>query len=96
MSNLKEQVLGIVKEIEGGKVEAVEYMEDALDINWLLNNDRTYKGARILVAFGGPNIWIDTSTQTVEGYWWDERFEARYTEDGIGLDGYCEDVWGCV
>ena len=35
-----------------GEFSAYDYLSDVLDINWILNNDRTYKGARVLVAFG--------------------------------------------
>ena len=37
-----------------------DYLADALDINYVVSADAQYLGARILVAFGGPNIWIDT------------------------------------
>ena len=38
---------------------ALDYLEDVLDINYYVDQKKEYLGARILVAFGGPNIWID-------------------------------------
>ena len=71
-----------------------DYLTDALDIHWILNSDKTYRGARILVAFGGPNIWVDTNTGLVEGYWWGDYAKASFN-DGIGLDNALEDIFNC-
>jgi hypothetical protein len=101
MSDLKEHIQAIAKMIESGfdsdgeSIQAFNYVDDTYDINYLVNADKSYKGARLLVAFGGPNIWIDTFTQTVEGYWWNERVDARYSKDEIGLDDMCEEFYGC-
>ena len=75
-------------------LDGFSYLQDVLDINWILNSDRTYKGARVLVAFGGPNIWIDTVTGEVEGAWWNDSYTERYN-DGIGLDEALEELFGC-
>lgn len=72
-----------------------DYIADALDINWILDSNREFKGARILVAFGGPNIWIDTYTQTVEGTWWTESFRASYTNDEMDIEGACAELFEC-
>lgn len=77
-----------------GEYSAYDYLQDVLDINWILNNDRSYKGARLLVAFGGPNIWIDTNLGQVEGYWWGDSYKAGFT-DNVGLDDALEDIFHC-
>ena len=78
---MAEQVHSIVEAISTGEYDfdpeysdydapcAADYIKDVLDINYIINSDKSYKGARLLVAFGGPNIWIDTTTKTVEAYW---------------------------
>ena len=73
---------------------AFDYVCEALDINYVVNSDKTYKSARILVAFGGPNIWIDTATKKIEGYWWNDYAEAYY-DDEVGLDQACEELFNC-
>mgnify|MGYP006284150447 CR=1 FL=1 len=75
-------------------MSAFDYLQDALDINWILNNDRTYRGARVLVAFGGPNIWVDTNTGLVEGYWWGDYAKASF-DDNIGLDDALSELFNC-
>ena len=77
-----------------GEFSAYDYLSDVLDINWILNNDRTYKGARVLVAFGGPNVWIDTNLGQVEGYWWGDSFIKSFS-DNVGLDDALEDLFNC-
>lgn len=77
-----------------GEYSAYDYLSDVLDINWILNSDRTYKGARVLVAFGGPNIWIDTNLGQVEGYWWGDSFTESFN-DNVGLDDALEDLFNC-
>ena len=104
---LKNQVLHICEQLENGfddelnsddePFSAYDYLQDVLDINWILNSDKSVKGARLLVAFGGPNIWIDTNLEQVEGYWWGEKFIAQYrvSEFSKELDYALEDIFNC-
>lgn len=73
---------------------AYDYLQDCLDIHWILNNDRSYRGARVLVAFGGPNIWVDTERNIVEGYWWGDYAKASF-DDNIGLDDALSELFNC-
>ena len=74
---------------------AFDYLQDALDIEYIVNGKREVLGARILVAFGGPNIWINTRTNQVEGYWWGDKCIMSYDKDNIGLDDAIETLWSC-
>ena len=77
----------------GGECSAFDFLCDALDFRWIVQNDLEFIGARVLVAFGGPNIWIDTTTQKVEGYWWGNYAEASYDKDPMGLNDALEDLY---
>lgn len=79
---------------DGEEMGAFDYLQDALDIEYIVNGKREYLGARVLVAFGGPNIWVNTRTKRVEGYWWGESASAGF-DDGIGLDDALETLWEC-
>ena len=37
-----------------------DYFGDFLDVDYVIGSDKHYKACRVLVAFGGPNIYIDT------------------------------------
>lgn len=76
------------------QMNAYDYLNDALDIRWTLNSDFTYRSASVLVAFGGPNIWVNTETNTVEGYWWGDKAFASF-DDNIGLDDALEELFNC-
>ncbi len=82
-------------EQEDGSVEqhggASEWMEGVYDIEWITFNDHSYKAARLMVAGGGPNIWVNLQTGTVDGYWASDRFSWGFT-DNLGLDEYLEEL----
>jgi hypothetical protein len=77
-----------------GDYSAFDYLEGVLDIEYIVNSKAEYLGARVLVAFGGPNIWINTRTGTIEGHWWHEKATASF-KDNLGLDEALSELWAC-
>lgn len=75
-------------------IGAYEYLADVLDIEYVVNSKHEYLGARVLVAFGGPNIWINTRTNQVEGYWEDTCI--RHFDDNMGIDDVLREYWECT
>ena len=75
-------------------IGGLDYISDALDIEYTVSSAGEYLGARILVAFGGPNIWIDTRHNRVDGHWWQDSYNCAYT-DAMGLDDACRELWEC-
>jgi hypothetical protein len=93
---LIEQVEHIVKELEEGTEDPLTYLEDALDIEVKSSmSDGKYRGAEVLVAAGGPTVWIDTQRNRVVGKWGFEKIERHYY-DQIGLDDAVEEYYQCV
>lgn len=45
-----------------------EYISDCLEIEYTKSLSGDLKGVNILVAFGGPNIYINTRTGKIEAY----------------------------
>ena len=70
-----------------------EWMEGVYDIEWITHQDKTYKAARLLVAGGGPNIWVNLQDMNVEGYWGSDRVIEPFIDE-IGLDDYLEEIYG--
>ena len=64
---------------------------DVYDIEWITHRDHTYKAARLLVAGGGPNIWVNLHTDTVDGYWWGDHYKHSF-DDNMGLNDYLEEL----
>jgi hypothetical protein len=83
---------------EFGKLEkrtetASDWMEGTYDIRYLVDREKRYLGAEILVAGGGPTIWVNTYTKEVEGYWGCDKVREPFI-DNLGLDDYCEEMYG--
>ena len=74
-----------------GQETVSQWMEDVYDIEWITHNDHSYKAARLLVAGGGPNIWVNLQTNTVDGYWASDKCTWGFV-DNIGLDDYLEEL----
>ena len=94
----KEQLRRMCKEIakeisdENNTMKQLEaFMEGVYDIEWITFNDHSYKAARLMVAGGGPNIWVNLQTNTVDGYWWGDHCKVPFT-DNLGLDEYLEEL----
>ena len=73
---------------------AAKWMEDTYDIRYYIDSSKCYMGAEFLVAGGGPTIWVDTFREKVTGWWGSDRFEY-YFQDNLGLNDYCEEMYGC-
>ena len=94
----EEQLRRMCKNIADGitkpEISAGEWMDTTYDIRYYVDRDKRYLGAEILCAGGGPTIWVDTFTKEVRGYWGTDRVQ-RYFIDNLGLDDYCEELYGC-
>ena len=60
----------------GDACDLYSYFSDVLDIEYTISSRGDYLGARIAVALGGPNIYIDTREGYVKGYWGTDKEEA--------------------
>jgi len=74
---------------------ASNYLSDILDYRTTISRDNEYIGSHILVAFGGPNIWINTLDKCVEGYWGSDVIKRYYYDDNLGIDDYMEEMYNC-
>lgn len=78
------------------QVSLYDYFADMLDIDWILDSNRDYKACRIMVACGGPNIYINTWDKLVELYWWTEsaKYPLSY-QAAAAVDEWAEEWWNC-
>ena len=73
--------------------QAASFMEGTYDIRYYVDRSKSYLGAEIMVAGGGPNIWVNTYTKQVEGYWCGDKVLEPFI-DNLGLEDYCEELYG--
>ena len=88
---LRYQCKLIAEDITAGEEDAHKWCEGVYDIEWITFQDGTFKGARLLVAGGGPTIWVNVKTDEVEGYWAGDYCTQAF-QDNIGLRAYLEDT----
>jgi hypothetical protein len=79
---------------EGKNVYMQDFMEGVYDIEWITFNDGSFKGARLLVAGGGPTVWVNVKNDEVEGYWAGDHCTEAF-QDNIGLRAYLEELHAC-
>ena len=72
---------------------AHDWMEGTYDIRYLVDRDKRFMGAEIMVAGGGPTIWVDTWRDQVKGWWGGDKVIVPYA-DNLGLNDYCEEMYG--
>tara|TARA_Y100000768_G_scaffold347972_1_gene296627 strand:+ start:1891 stop:2292 length:402 start_codon:yes stop_codon:yes gene_type:complete len=72
---------------------ASRFMEHVYDIRYLVDSQKRFLGAELLVAGGGPTIWVDTFREQVTGWWGTDRVQI-YFQDNLGLNDYCEEMYG--
>ena len=77
-------------------IGGMDYLDDVLATEYTISSEGEYLGARILVAFGGPTIWVDTRRQTVEGAWWGDHHIESYHTDAMDIDDACREVFSCT
>ena len=89
---LRRMCKNIADDIISGHPEDVsKWMDGVYDIEWITFQDGSYKGARLLVAGGGPTIWVNVKTDEVEGYWAGDHCTEAF-QDNLELRSYLEDL----
>ena len=74
--------------------DGYDYLQNVYDIKYTVGIDGEYHGAELMVAGGGPNIYVDTRDNTVYGFWGSDRAQWGYV-DNIGLDDACYELYQC-
>ena len=71
-----------------------DYFEDCLDIEYRCDGSKNFRSVCIMVACGGPNIYIDTGSKNVELYWWTESGRYSLSRDVVAaIDEWAEEMW---
>ena len=91
--NIAEEITKGTREVPDGESPASEYMEHVYDIRYIVDREKRYYSAELLVAGGGPTIWVNLNTMEVEGYWGSDRVTVPF-RDELDLDGYCQEMYG--
>lgn len=85
-----------IERMELEEYSLYDYFEDVLDIKYLVDSQREYAGIELLVAFGGPNIYVSTISGKVELFWWGDYASWNipgYVQDALNEFG--EELFNC-
>lgn len=63
---------------ENGLENLWDYITDAYDLVYTKSLQGDFRGCRLVIAFGGPNIYIDTQENRLEGYWAGTKFYKEF------------------
>ena len=73
-----------------------DYFDDFYDVDYIVGSDKKYKACRVLVAFGGPNIYIDTWEKEVQLFWWSDTAIADIPDElCMVIDDFFEVLYNC-
>lgn len=73
-----------------------DYFNDVFDIEYRIGSDKEFRSVQIMVACGGPNIYVDTAEKAVLLYWWADK--ARYyisDEAAEAINQIFEEYYNC-
>ena len=73
---------------------ASDWMEGVYDIRYIVDREKRYFSAELMVAGGGPTIWVSLNEMEVQGYWGGDRVNVPFS-DNLGLDDYLEELYAC-
>ena len=88
---------GYIDDIDEYEQQSIyDYLEDVFDIEYRIGSDRQLRSVQIMVACGGPNIYIDTASKKVELYWWTESADYPLSSDAVAsIDEWAEELYQC-
>lgn len=79
-------------------VDILEWLgDDVYDVEYTVGSEKDYRSVRIMVACGGPDIYLNTRTKDVELYWWSESARYPMSKDVIDyIDSVFEEMFACM
>ena len=89
------------EELFAGDVYPVSFFDwlgdNEYDIEYTIGSNKEYRSVRIMIACGGPNIYINTKSGDVELYWWNESARYPMSSDVVNMiDSIYEELFACM
>lgn len=84
-------------EENGEAYDLRSYFSDPLSYTYSVSSDGDYISVKVYLAFGGPNIWIDTSDCLIIGAWGLDRCEICLPDNiRDEIDDIFSEQFGCL
>lgn len=73
-----------------------DFLADVYDIEYRCSSEREWRSVQVMIACGGPNIYLDSASKDVELYWWSERARYPMSYEAVeALESWAEEMWSC-
>ena len=96
VEELEQHYNGELTTEEGEPLTLYDYFSDVLDFEYIINSDLSYKAVKVYVTLGGPTVWIDTYTKSVELRWANEQASYYLTSDIVDeIYAIWEEYYNC-
>lgn len=87
-SSSKQQLINncvsIAKDLEKlSEASFYEYLDDVLELRYIIDSNFEYLGSELLITYGGPTIWVNTLYNKVKGSWGMDVFETHYSNQDL-------------
>ncbi len=93
---IEEYAAGKMVDDDGEKLSLYDYLVDALDFEFIIDNRKEYKSSKIWITLGGPSIWIDTAERAVKIAWGTDREEYPLDWDVCDkIDDIMQEIYEC-
>lgn len=93
MDDENEEFEGCIPE-EAYAAGMIHYFSDVYNTVYMVNENRQYIGVRVMVACGGPNIWVDTYEREIVLYWGaDVERCPLWSATCSAIDALFEEFW---
>lgn len=82
------------EETDAEQLSIYDYLDEVYDVKYTIDDRGDYCGACIMVACGGPNIWIDTDAGAVVLRWWGDRAQYPLSSEAVEIvDDWARECW---
>lgn len=72
------------------------FTDNVYDVEFRIGSDKQFRSVRIMVACGGPNIFIDTAAKAVQLYWWTDKAEYLLDDEAVeAVNAWAEEWYNC-
>lgn len=105
MSDTKEQLRDMCKRYAADasagemrfypKDEDDDDYEEVYAIQYTIDGQGRYLGSRLMLAGGGPNVWLDTFNEEIQGFWGSDKYSFPIYDYGY-IDDYWEERYKCL
>lgn len=83
------------KDEDDEQATVYDVLEDVYSVKFIVDGEREYEDVRLMVACGGPTIWLNTETMNIELYWGGDEMCLPMDYDAVSeIRAYGESLYG--